>query len=80
VLARVFAVWTTMTCVLCVLSAFALRSVPILVATIFSFAAALGFFALELAVFRTMSLRTFASPCVVASAALVWLCLHVAAL
>ncbi len=71
---RTFGVWTLVTCTLCVLTA---RDVDpdsaIFFATLLSFVYALGFFAVELVYFRTMTAGSIASPGVVASVSIVWM-------
>jgi len=44
--------------------------------TVASFAAALLFFAVELAVFRTMTVANIATPAVIASVSALWLLKH----
>ena len=65
--ARLFAVWTTVTCILCLLTAFDLTNVGLFNATMLSFVIALTFFGLELVVYKTVSFKSIASPFVIAS-------------
>eukprot|EP00928_Gymnodinium_smaydae_P059760 TRINITY_DN43187_c0_g1_i1.p1 TRINITY_DN43187_c0_g1~~TRINITY_DN43187_c0_g1_i1.p1 ORF type:complete len:293 (+),score=45.06 TRINITY_DN43187_c0_g1_i1:57-935(+) len=73
--ARVFASWTLMTCCLCILCARegAAPSTSIFSATAFSFIVALALFVPELALHETMTLRSAASPLIVAVVSLVWM-------
>lgn len=52
--ARLFSVWTLVTCACCVTAALHPDSQPVYAVTIFSFLVALGFFALETFVYRTV--------------------------
>ncbi|CAI7916167.1 unnamed protein product, partial [Closterium sp. NIES-54] len=60
---RTFAVWTAVTCMLCILCALHLDSRPLYLATLASFLFALLHFLLELLVYKTMTLKNFAAPC-----------------
>ncbi|CAI5518469.1 unnamed protein product, partial [Closterium sp. Naga37s-1] len=60
---RTFAVWTAVTCTLCILCALHLDSRPLYLATLASFLFALLHFLLELLVYKTMTLKNFAAPC-----------------
>jgi hypothetical protein len=64
--ARTFAVWTTMTCMVCVLTAQNPTNLAMLQLCCGSFVVALSFFALELFVYRTVSVASAASPFVIA--------------
>ena len=64
---RTFAVWTAVTCTLCLTCARDPRARGVYAATLASFALALAFFAGEALVFRTMSLASAAQPAAVAS-------------
>jgi hypothetical protein len=64
---RTFAVWTAVTCLVCVITAFNLDNAPLMQLCVGTFVAALGYFALELLVYRTTTPATIASPFVVAS-------------
>lgn len=59
---RTFAVWTTVTCLITIMAAFNLRNAALLWTTVGTFAAANTFFALELAVYKTVSVGTIALP------------------
>lgn len=67
---RTFAVWTTVTCVLTVMAALNLDNRALLWTTVASFVAANTFFALELFVYGTVSVRTIALPFFFASESL----------
>jgi hypothetical protein len=72
---RVFATWTLTTCALCVCCA---RTggdpqSSVFAATLFSFFTALAHYVSELVVFNTVTVRTAASPLVVASISIVWM-------
>ncbi|CAI5977358.1 unnamed protein product [Closterium sp. NIES-64] len=64
---RTFAVWTAVTCTLCILCALHLDSRPLYLATLASFVFALLHFLLELLVYKTMTVKNFAAPCFFAS-------------
>lgn len=70
---RTFAVWTAVTCTLCLTCARDPRARGVYAATLASFALALAFFAGEALVFRTMSLASAAQPAVVATVSTVWM-------
>ena len=55
--ARTFAIWTSITCTLCVVCAFHLHERGIVLATAASFYAAAFYFTAELLVFRTVTLK-----------------------
>lgn len=59
---RTFAVWTTVTCLITIMAALNLRNTTLLWTTVGTFAAANTFFALELMVYKTVSVRTIALP------------------
>lgn len=63
---RTFATWTTITCVLCVLTAQHPTDVPLYKATFASFLAAGGHFFTEMLFYKTMSLGDFLKPAVFA--------------
>lgn len=60
--ARTFATWTMLTCVLCIVTAFNLKSAPIYFTTIFSFLLALAHIGTEALVFRTIGPKQLISP------------------
>ncbi|CAI5988665.1 unnamed protein product [Closterium sp. NIES-65] len=70
---RTFAVWTAVTCTLCILCALHLDSRPLYLATLTSFVFALLHFLLELLVYKTMTVKNFAAPCFFASVSTVWM-------
>ncbi|CAG9466902.1 unnamed protein product [Pedinophyceae sp. YPF-701] len=70
---RTFAAWTAVTCVLCVLCARNPTEPSIYHATMASFGVALLHFAAEYFVYETMSLRTVASPGIIASVSFLWM-------
>ena len=55
--ARLFSAWCSITCALCVFLSYNIDNRALFVVTFFSFAVALGFFSLELVVYRTVDLR-----------------------
>lgn len=73
--ARCFACWTLTTCCLCVLCANegADPSTSTFTATAFSFITALALFVPELAIHDTMTLKSAATPMIIASTSLVWM-------
>lgn len=73
---RTFAAWTSVTCVLCILTATHLDCRPLFLATLSSFLIALVHFLLELVAFKTMTGRNFAAPCFFASVSAVWMLLE----
>jgi len=54
---RTFGVWTLVTCLLCVMSAFNLHNEELYLVTYLSFVIALGYFSLECFVYRTMAVK-----------------------
>ena len=54
---RTFAIWTSITCTLCVVCCFHLRERGIVLATAVTFYAAAFYFAVELLVYRTATLK-----------------------
>ncbi|CAI5999481.1 unnamed protein product [Closterium sp. NIES-64] len=75
---RTFAVWTAVTCTLCILCALHLDSRPLYLATLTSFVFALLHFLLELLVYKTMTVKNFAAPCFFASVSTVWMFMELA--
>lgn len=63
---RTFAVWTLVTCAVCLFSAANLRNTPMLMLAVSSFAIADMYFAIELAA-GTVSIPSIASPFIIAS-------------
>ena len=63
---RTFGIWTSVTCLLCLLCAFNLDQSAIVLATIGSFVIALVYFMLEYFVYRTVSIASVMSPFIVA--------------
>lgn len=59
---RTFSTWTSVTCILCLLSAFNLDSEPLFLATFLSFFVALLHFTLELLVYKTMAVKNVLAP------------------
>lgn len=70
---RTFAVWTAVTCALCLACARDPRVAPVYGATLFSFVVALAFFVGEAFIFRTMSLRSAAQPGIIATVSAAWM-------
>ena len=71
---RTFAIWTTVTCTLCLLTAQDPDpESPIFFATFLSFVYALLFFAIELLFYGTMTFRSIASPGIVSTLSIVWM-------
>jgi len=71
--ARTFSVWTLLTCFLCVLCALNINNRTIYIATLFSFAAALGFFSLEFFIYHTISFSALLPILFVAGVSLCWM-------
>eukprot|EP00899_Mesostigma_viride_P022829 jgi/Mesvir1/3730/Mv15006-RA.1 len=65
--ARTFATWTMVTCVLCLYTVYENVAGGVYKVTMFSFVAALVHFLLEFLVYKTMTLKTFLSPAIVAT-------------
>lgn len=63
---RTFGIWTSVTCMLCILAAENLDQSAIILATIGSFVIALIYFLLEYFIYQTISTAAFASPAIVA--------------
>lgn len=70
---RLFAVWTVLSGAAALFTAANLNNNTMVWMGAFTFATALVFFLIELFFMGTMSLRTFMSPCIVASTSLTWL-------
>mmetsp|Transcript_17204 Transcript_17204/g.22509 ORF Transcript_17204/g.22509 Transcript_17204/m.22509 type:complete len:143 (+) Transcript_17204:82-510(+) len=69
---RTFAVWVSVTFMLCMLCASSMEK-SIFIATFFSFVIALVFFSLEYFVYHTMTFNAILSPLVVASFSSIWM-------
>jgi len=74
--ARLFSVWCSITCALCLFLSYNLDNRALFVVTFFSFAVALLFFMSEVLVYRTVSLRGVWMQGVVASTSLVLMYMH----
>lgn len=70
---RVFAVWTLVTCGLCLICARNPCVPAIYGATLFSFVVALSFFLLELLVYQTLSWQSSLQPLIVAGITTLWM-------
>jgi Erg28 like protein len=70
---RVFASWTLVTCMLCVLCAFRMQEPTLYLATLGSFIVAFINFAAEFLVFQTVDFKGFMSPFIVSSISITWL-------
>ena len=70
---RTFAVWTTTSCMLCLLCARNIGNRDIYAATFGSFLIALGFFLLEHFVYETVPLKRAMQPLVVATVSILWM-------
>lgn len=66
--ARTFAVWTSATCAVTLMTAFHLDSAPLVDTCIATFAIANTFFAAELLIYKTVTVRTITAPFFFASA------------
>ncbi len=71
--ARSFAVWTLLTCSLCIICAFNLNEYGIYLATTISFYVAFGFFVLEFFVYKTLKVNKFIQPGIVATVSALWM-------
>lgn len=69
---RTFAVWTAVTCIVCVLTAQEPENTGLLKLCCSTFAVAMAYFALELTVYKTASLSKVLRPAVFASVSAVW--------
>lgn len=74
-LGRLFAAWTTVTCILCLMCARDPTNKFIYGATLASFLVALAFFIPELLIHKTMSLKCALSPMIVAGLSTTWMVL-----
>ena len=63
---RTFAVWTTVTCLICLITASDPTNTGLLKVTLGTFVIALGYFVLELFVYKTVSVRTAIRPAIIA--------------
>ncbi len=72
---RTFAVWTAVTCAVCVLTARNPTNVPMLQLCTGTFVLAAGYFALEWGVYGTVSTKTVARPAFFATSSAAW-CLY----
>ena len=70
---RTFAVWTAVTCLVTTMAAFNLRNAALLWTTVATFVAANSFFALELLVYKSVSVATIALPFFFATSSSLWL-------
>eukprot|EP00741_Cyanophora_paradoxa_P016452 tig00020918_g15885.t1 len=73
---RTFAIWTLVTCTLCVLCAIYIQSAGIFIATLASFALALVHFSTELLFFKTMTFVNALPTLIVAGVSVVWMSTH----
>ncbi|GAQ78136.1 hypothetical protein KFL_000080420 [Klebsormidium nitens] len=71
--ARTFATWTSLTCILCIVTAFNLESAPIYFTTIFSFVLAIAHLGTEAFVFKTIGPKQLISPGLTAGITAVWM-------
>lgn len=62
---RTFGIWTSVTCALCLLCQKYYYETGILLATLASFVLAFVYFAVEYVVYKTVSVKSFASPLIV---------------
>lgn len=58
---RTFGVWTLLTCLLCVMTAFNLDNEALYLVTFLSFVFALGYFLIECFIYQTMAVKNVAS-------------------
>lgn len=71
---RVFASWTSLTCMLCVMCAFRMKQEPTLyLGTMLSFAIAWVNFVCEFLVFQTVDAKGVLSPFIVSTVSVVWM-------
>lgn len=70
---RTFAIWTTTSCMLCLLCARNIGNRQLYAATFGSFVIALGYFLLEHLVYETVPLKRAMQPLVVASVSILWM-------
>lgn len=69
---RTFAVWTAVTCGVCVVTALHPENVPLLQLCTGTFGVAAAYFALEYGVYKTVSLKTVSRPAFFATASAAW--------
>jgi hypothetical protein len=70
---RTFAVWTLLTCTLCVLCALNLGNRALYQATFLSFVYALGYFLIECFIYGTMAPKNVASLFIFAGGSIIWM-------
>ena len=70
---RTFAIWTTTSCMLCLLCARNIGNRQLYAATFGSFVIALGFFVMEHFVYGTVPMKRALQPLVVASVSILWM-------
>jgi hypothetical protein len=70
---RTFAIWTTTSCMLCLLCARNIGNRQLYAATFGSFVIALGYFLIEHVVYGTVPLKRAMQPLVVASVSILWM-------
>ena len=73
---RLFAIWTLLTCTLCIVTALYINERGIFIVTYLSFIFALIFFTLELVIYRTMYVQNIIPMVVIAGTSLVWMTLY----
>mmetsp|Transcript_14542 Transcript_14542/g.30924 ORF Transcript_14542/g.30924 Transcript_14542/m.30924 type:complete len:139 (-) Transcript_14542:560-976(-) len=78
--ARTFAIWTSLSCVVCCVTAFHLDSKPMVTTALASFYVVTTYFAMELGVFGTIGMEKLPPIIVVAGVSIVWLHIHLARL
>lgn len=76
--ARTFAMWTALSCTVCAIAAFHLRSKPMIWTALASFYAVAVYFAIELSVFGSVEVEKLAPIIVVAGTSITWLHAHLA--
>ncbi|XP_024356802.1 ergosterol biosynthetic protein 28 isoform X1 [Physcomitrium patens] len=70
---RTFGVWTLLTCLLCVMTAFNLDNEALYLVTFLSFVFALGYFLIECFIYQTMAVKNVASLFFFAGGSIIWM-------
>jgi hypothetical protein len=74
--ARSFAVWTALTCVLCIICAYNMHERGIYLATLISFYTAFTFFTIEFILYQTMLIKNILAVAFFASSSALWMTIH----
>jgi Erg28 like protein len=70
---RVFASWTFITCMLCIMCGLRMQEPTLYLATLGSFIVAFVNFAAEFLIFQTVDVKGFLSPFIISAISIIWL-------